>query len=427
MPWKTEDERGARQRFVAARLALGADGCVAALCREHGISRECGYKWWRRFCAGGMPALESRPRSNLGAEHRRAVWLPRLQQARRQCPSFGAKKLRWRLRKSYPRCRLPSVATLARWLDQLGQVRRRKRRTKAGPVLRLAGRLRGRCCNDVWTIDIKGRFRTRDGCWVYALTVRDLASRYVLCVQHLERATDVLIGRTMQRLFRRHGLPRALRMDNGQPFGAVGPRGWSRLNILWLKLGIRLEHGRPGCPQDNAEHEQMHRVLKERTTRPASVNVRAQQRRFARWREWYNHHRPHEHHNQQPPAAHYRSSGRRLPAKSAIWRYPAHWVRLLTDGKGRWRWRGRVRYLGRALVGEQLGARSLSSDCLALYLGPHLLGHLHASDLTGLRPIQPHHKREGLTPLPSPPGYSLDQLDPSNLSAMRDTLSVSDA
>jgi putative transposase len=257
--------------------------------------------------------------------------------------------------------------------------------------------------------------------------VRDLASRYVLCVQHLDRATDMLIGRVMQRLFRRYGLPRALRMDNGQPFGAIGPRGWSRLNIVWLKLGLRLEHGRPGCPQDNAEHEQMHRVLKERTTRPPAANVLAQQRRFERWRSWYNHQRPHEHHDQQPPAAHYQTSRRLLPAYSTPWQYPAPWLRLVTDPKGRWRWRGRTRYLGRAFVGEQLGARTLSADRLALYLGPHLLGHLHADDPGGLRPSRPIQKREGLTPLPNPPRSSLDHLNQPNLSAMRDTSSVSDA
>jgi len=414
MPWKIEDESGARRRFIVERLALGSGGSMAALCRRHGISRDCGYKWWRRFCAGGMRALASRPRRTQRARRLWAVWLPRLQQARRQEPSFGAKKLVWQLRQSYPRVRRPSVSTLGRWLDQLGQVRRRKRPGKPGPVLRLAGRLRGRCCNDVWSIDFKGRFRTREGRWVNALTVRDLASRYVLCVQHLDRTTDVLIGRVLRRLFRRYGLPRALRMDNGQPFGAIGPRGWSRLNIQWLKLGIRLEHGRPGCPQDNAEHEQMHGVLKQQTARPAASNVAAQQRRFARWRQWYNHRRPHEHHDQQPPALHYQPSPRRLPVcRTPTWRYPAQWTQLRTDAKGRWRWRGRVRYLGRAFVGERLGARAIAADVLALYLGPHLIGHLHAQDHGNFRAARPVKRRGGASPPPKPSPISLDHPDPS--------------
>lgn len=380
MPWKTHDETEARQGFIAERLALGAAVNMTALCRRHHISRECGYKWWRRFMAGGGPALRAKPRVTARAQALAQLWLPRLLQAKRRQRHFGPKKLRWLLRQDYPRCRLPGLRTLARWLEHTGTARRQRRRSTPGPVLRLPGRLTGRCCNDVWTIDLKGRFRTGDGRWIYPLTVRDQASGFVLCVQHLPRPTDRLIGRVMLRLFRRYGLPRALRMDNGQPFGAIGPRGWSRMNILWLKFGIRLEHGRPGCPQDNPAHEQMHGILKEQATRPASVNPTAQQQRFDRWRRRYNQHRPHERLGMVVPAALYRSSPRRLPDTITPWHYPPGWQRFKTDPKGRWCWRGRARYLGRALVGEQLAARTITPDLLAIYLGPHLLGHLHADD-----------------------------------------------
>lgn len=380
MPWKTNDERSARWDFIREKVAAGEATSVAVLSRRHGISRQCGYKWWRRFCGGGQAALSAKSRAPACAQHLQQLWQPRLMEAARRCGDFGPKKLHWQLRQDHPRKRLPTWRTLARWLARAGRVQRRSRRPLPGPRIRLPGRLRGRYCNDVWTIDFKGRFRTRDGRWVYALTVRDLASRFVLCIQHLDRPIDRLIGRVMQRLFRRYGLPRAIRMDNGQPFGAIGPRGWSHLNILWLKLGIRLEHGRPGCPQDNAEHEQMHGVLKAQATQPASANVHAQQRRLERWRQHYNHRRPHERLGMQVPAQRYHRSPRPWPNKSSAWTYPVSWQSLTTDRKGRWRWRGRLRYLGRALVGERLGARCLNPRQLAVYLGPHLLGHLHADD-----------------------------------------------
>jgi len=380
MPWKISEESEARWRFIVERLALGAKANMAALCRKHDVSRECGHKWWRRFKAEGRPGLHTRKRVTAGAKAIVGRWLAPLLLAKRRCRSFGPKKLRWRLRQDYPGCRLPGIRTLARWLNQAGQVRRRAPRRVAGPAIRLPGRLVGRCCNDVWTIDLKGRFRSGDGRWVYTLTVRDQASGLLLKVQGLCRATEQLIGPALWRVFRRYGLPRAIRMDNGQPFGAIGPRGWSRLNIIWLKLGIRLEHGRPGCPEDNAAHEQMHRMLKEQATRPASITLRAQQRRFDRWRRLYNQHRPHERLGMRVPAACYRPSPRRLPTRFAPWIYPAGWRRFVTDAKGRWRWRGRTRHLGQALVGEQLAARTLAADRLAIYLGPHLLGHLHAHD-----------------------------------------------
>ncbi len=368
---------------------------MAKLCQQHGVSRECGYKWWRRFRAGGWPALRSASRVSEAARKLAQRWRPRLREAKRRRRTFGPKKLHWQLRQDYPRSHLPGVRTLARWLEGLGQVRRRGPRPAAGPRVRWADRLRGRCCNDVWTVDLKGRFRAGDGRWVQALTVRDQASGFVLAVRHLPEVTDRRIGPVLLRLFRRHGLPRALRMDNGQPFGAIGPRGWSRLNIQWLKLGISLEHGRPGCPQDNAAHEQMHRMLKEQAASPASVSPRAQQRRFDRWRRHYNQQRPHERLGQKPPAVRYQPSPRRLLARRAPWRYPAGWRTLRTDAKGRWHWRGRARYLGRALVGEQLAARRLDPDRLAIYLGPHLLGHLHAHDPGCLRLVRRHPNQSG--------------------------------
>ena len=37
--------------------------------------------------------------------------------------------------------------------------------------------------------------------------------------------------------------------------------GLSQLSVWWLALGIDLERGRPGCPQDNGAHERLHRDI----------------------------------------------------------------------------------------------------------------------------------------------------------------------
>jgi putative transposase len=41
-----------------------------------------------------------------------------------------------------------------------------------------------------------------------------------------------------RRLFREHGLPDAIRSDNGSPFASTGIHGLNRLNVWWLQLGI---------------------------------------------------------------------------------------------------------------------------------------------------------------------------------------------
>ena len=141
--------------------------------------------------------------------------------------------------------------------------------------------------NDVWTIDFKGWFRTADGARIDPLTVRDLHSRYLLLIAAVPAQSDRAVRGLLTGLFRRRGLPRAIRVDNGVPFGGGGVLGLSTLSVWWLRLGIQVEFGRPAQPQDNGAHEQMHRILKAETAAPPSLNAGAQHRRFQRWRHAY--------------------------------------------------------------------------------------------------------------------------------------------
>jgi hypothetical protein len=260
-------------------------------------------------------------------------------------------------------------------------------------------RLQPTAANDVWTADFKGRFCTGDGQQVCALTVRDLASKYVLLVAHVPQADERKVDALMRRLFRRHGVPRAIRVDNGPPFGGTGPRGWSHLAASWAQLGIQVDYSRPARPGDNAAHEQMHQVLKQRTASPAALTLNAQRRRFQRWRHEYNQHRPHEELNMLLPAAVYHDAPRRTPP---AWEYPSGCQLIRTDRRGRCRWANRVRLIGRALADRILGLRPISSAAVAVYFGPHLLGELHAADKAGLRSVQ-RQKRGEADRLPCDP------------------------
>ena len=126
------------------------------------------------------------------------------------------------------------------------------------------------------------------------LTVRDLFSRYLLAVRMLPHQRQAAGRRVFIGLFRRYGLPKVIRMDNGSPFGSTGARGRSVLSVWWLTLGIRVEFSRPGHPEENGAHEQMPRELKRDTTRPPAAHPPGQQLRSDRWRRYYNTQRPHE-------------------------------------------------------------------------------------------------------------------------------------
>jgi transposase InsO family protein len=58
-----------------------------------------------------------------------------------------------------------------------------------------------------------------------------------------------------EKLFERHGLPQAIRSDNGTPFARSAVLGLSRLSAWWVALGIDLERSRPGKLQNNGAHE----------------------------------------------------------------------------------------------------------------------------------------------------------------------------
>jgi transposase InsO family protein len=97
-----------------------------------------------------------------------------------------------------------------------------------------------------------------------------------------------------KRLFQRYGLPERIRSDNGTPFASNALGRLSRLSVWFVQLGILPELIEPASPHQNGKHENMHLVLKRRTTRPPRANMRAQQRAFRSFCSHYNTVRPHE-------------------------------------------------------------------------------------------------------------------------------------
>jgi putative transposase len=88
-------------------------------------------------------------------------------------------------------------------------------------------------------------------------------------------------------------LPRAIRTDNGVPVATVAIHGLSALNVWWMRLGIHHQRILPAHPQQNGAHERMHKTLKAEAIRPARSRLTTQQRTFNRFRDAYNHERPH--------------------------------------------------------------------------------------------------------------------------------------
>ena len=237
MSWLAGSLLSTRERFALA--ALRGRQPFAQLCQRFHIARSTGYKWLHRFRRHGRAGLRDRSRRPHRSPRQLARrWQAALRQLRHCQPTWGPRKLRARLRQLHPRVHLPVARTLARWLRRLQLVSPRARHQQQGPPLRARKRTVARAPNDVWTLDFKGWFRTADGTRVEPLTVRDLKSRFLLDVRLLGNQSDTHTRRALTRVFRRYGLPKVIRVDNGPPFGGVGPRGLSRLSVWWRRLGI---------------------------------------------------------------------------------------------------------------------------------------------------------------------------------------------
>lgn len=378
MPWKNRDYQQ-RLKFVSAATQPQVN--FRRLCQESGISAPTGYKWLRRYQnLGGKGLLEHSRQPRRSPQKFRSAWREELFALRRKHPRWGVKKLRIRLAHAHPRARkLPSLRTLGRWLSAAALTRASSPRSRPGPQIERPALTVPARANDVWTVDFKGWFRTGDGRRCEPLTIRDLASRYLLCATVVATPGDEGTRRIMTPLFKRCGLPRVIRVDNGSPFAGQGSLNLTRLSLWWVRLGIRVEFTRRGKPQDNGAHEQMHRILKADTAAPPAANLRAQQRRLDRWRREYNSVRPHEALQGRVPAALYRASRRRFHVPAAA-SYRASWQTRHVRANGWIKFQGRLRFVGRAFVRQIVGLEPIEPGIWNVRLDRLLIGTLHQSD-----------------------------------------------
>ena len=364
MPWKETCRMDEKLSFVVEHLR--GEWTMSALCEEWGISRKTGYKWVSRYRRDGPAGLAERSRApRRHARSMSPAVVDAIVELRRRRPHWGPRKLRAVLMDARPEVVWPAASTMGDLLRAEGLVTgRRRRRRVEGPV-RPFREVRGP--NDVWCIDFKGWFRTRDGARCDPQTITDAYSRYVLACVIVPPRTEPAAA-AVRDVFERYGVPCALRSDNGVRFAGPGAGGLSRLSVEWVKAGIGLERIAPGQPQQNGRHERMHRTLKAETVRPPAMTVEEQQERFDRFREDFNGARPHEALGQRVPAALYRPSLRRYPDRlEGPWYDAEHAVRRVRSD-GAIKWGGELVFVSETLGGETVGvAETAGGDWLVRF------------------------------------------------------------
>ena len=372
MPWSEACTMDLRYVFIQDWLTSQD---VSGAAERAGISRKTAYKWIGRFHEGGKGGLGDRPRRPLSCPHSTAIEVAEaLIDQRRQHPTWGAKKLIKTLSQTMPVRSLPAVSTASNIIARAGLVRERRQRRRLPKIGRAWPR--AACANAIWCTDYKGQFRTLDGTWCYPLTVTDEYSRFILACRGYAGIDGDDVKTCFTGLFRRHGLPDAIRSDNGSPFASTGLCRLSRLSVWWMRLGIALKRNVPGHPQHNGRHERMHRDLKAETTRPPATNRRAQQRVFDDFTQRFNHERPHEGLAQRTPTTHYVNSPRPYPERLPALEYPSHYeVRRVAPNGCVSLWNGYV-FLSHALCGQDLGLIEHDDGLWTVCFGSLKLGNI---------------------------------------------------
>jgi putative transposase len=344
-----------RLRFVA-RLLDGEK--MAGLCREFGISRKTGYKIFNRYKDCGLEGLTDRSRR----PYRHANQLPfqiekLIIQIKKEFSSWGAPKIRERLRRIYPDVHTPAISTVHAVLDRHGLVKhRRKRRYKAkGTTLS-----RPSSPNELWCADYKGEFMLADRRYCYPLTITDFASRYLFACDALSTTKEVFAFTVFERAFKDFGLPEAIRTDNGVPFSSPNALwGLSKLSVWWLRLGINIERIKPGNPQQNGRHERMHLTLKMEATKPAGDNFLQQQAKFDDFIDYYNNVRPHQGLGMKYPTELYAASTRTYQGLAEL-DYPFHDKIVTVTRCGRICFKGQKVNLSSVFAGQNIGIKEVA-------------------------------------------------------------------
>lgn len=363
MPWPAVTMNETRIGFVRRAQARGES--MAQLCREYGIARKTGYKWLKRAREEGLRGVRERSRrprrSSVQVAESVVCALGKLKLAH---PRWGPKKIRQLYHKAYGEA--PSLSSCQRILRKLGLVASRRRRVRR-PWASLSAEPSVRGPNDLWTVDFKGWWRTGDGRRCEPLTVCDAYSRQVLAAVVMPGTGGAAVRAVFVQLFQRHGLPRAIRSDNGSPFAtANAPLGLSKLASWWLSLGINPVRGRPGCPQDNSAHERMHGDIAAEVSEHVQPDPAAQQAALDLWRREYNEVRPHDSLQGRCPAEVYRHSNRRYDEQPPEYGTGYHVRRICAHGC--FKWHSQSVFITTAIAGHEVGLRLTENQTYEIWL-----------------------------------------------------------
>lgn len=362
MAWKTSSVMDEKLRFVFEYERC--EDTMTELCSRFGVSRETGYVWLRRYRQQGVAGLVELNRAPRWHPNQTAAELEQAVLELRQAHlRWGPRKLKHILERDQPGRPWPATSTIGEIVKRAGLVVARKKRRRTEPCTQPLAHANQ--SNRLWCADFKGWFRSGDGTRIDPLTITDAWSRYLLRAQAVEKTDTERVRAIFEAAFREHGLPQAIRTDNGAPFASTAIGGLSRLAVWWTRLGIAHERIQAGHPEQNGRHERMHRTLKQDVQ--TAQDWRSQQRHLDHFRQDFNQVRPHEALGMQTPASVYEPSPRPYPATIPEVNYPDTMEVRMIKTHGHFRWKKKDIFLTEVLWGEPIGLLPIGNGLFNIY------------------------------------------------------------
>jgi transposase InsO family protein len=358
MPFLEVSVMDQRREFVVFATMAGAN--IRELCRRFGISPTTGYKWLDRYGQEGLTGLAEQSRRPHVSPRRTppAIEAKVLDLRELSNNVWGGRKIKGRLERQ-GETGIPAASTITEILRRHGRLTEAGAAEHPGPLQRFERE----SPNELWQIDFKGHIATHSGGRCHPLTALDDHSRFNIVLSACDNEQGQTVRRELEEAFRRYGLPLAMLMDNGPPWGDPGGDPHTGFSVWLMRLGIRVLHGRPRHPQTQGKEERFHRTLKAEVLNGRSFRDHTEcQRAFDEWRPRYNHERPHESLAMATPAERYRPSSRSLPeVLPAIEYAPGDEVRKVDSG-GFISFKNRAWRISKAFRGEYVALRFTDED-----------------------------------------------------------------
>jgi transposase InsO family protein len=298
----------------AATALAGQIDNVSQFCRDQQISRQTFYKFRRRFGAQGLAGLHDRsrrPNSSPGqtpAAVEEAV-LRKRKQLLEQGRDHGPQSIVWALERD--QVAVPARATVWRILTRHGAIIAQPQKRPKSATKRFCFTRPNECWQSDWT-----QWWLADGTSVAIAGSLDDHSRYLTGLQAGPgQATNELVWSTMLAGIAECGIPAMSLTDNGLVYTGRRFAFEAAFETNLRALGTRTINSTPGHPQTCGKIERFWQTLKKwLRARPAAVTVKQLNALLARFRDFYNHQRPHRALRGATPAEAFATTAKARPA-----------------------------------------------------------------------------------------------------------------